>query len=226
VIKNGQISLAVPAGRVGITVSSLTTLAAAEGGFVASTRQSMSNSLPTGGVTLRIPEVSFEDTVARVRALGKVEQSTTSGQDVTAQYVDLTDQITALRAAQGRYLAILARANSIGDILAVQQQVDAVDSQLQQLEGQQRVLDDQTTYGTLTVNVEQASATVQPRPAPGPWRTAVLRAANGFADALQTVIAASGSLAFAVLFALFIAGAGWLSWRRLGVVRTRRAQAG
>ena len=217
VIKNGQIGLQVRAGRVASTLTALTLLASGEGGFVASTTSSQAGSTPSGSVVLRVPADAFESTVAKVRALGTVESASTSGQDVTSQYVDLQARITALQQAQGRYLAILARANSIGDILAVQQQVDSVDTQLEQLEGQQRVLDDQTSYGTLTVNVDQRTAPAPPpRPAPGPWKTAVLRAGNGFADGIQGLISVSGGLAFALILGVAVGLLGWLGWRRLG----------
>lgn len=216
VIKNGQIDLQVPRGRVAATIGSLTTLAAAEGGFVAATSSSQADSTPAGAVTLRVPAAAFELTVNKVRALGRVQSVTTSGQDVTAQYVDLQARITALQQAQSRYLTILTRANSVGDILAVQQQVDAVDSQLEQLEGQQRVMDDQTTYGTLVVNVDERSAApTPPRPAAGPWSRAFRRAGDGFAYGLQGLVSASGALAFAALCVAAIGLLGWRGWRRL-----------
>ena len=215
VIENGQIGLQVTKGSVTSTVNALTVLAAAEGGFVAASAESTSSGGPGGSVTLRIPNVAFADALAKVRAMGKVQSSTITGQDVTAQYQDLADQITALRQAQSQYLTIMTRANSVGDILAVQQQVNSVDSQLQQLEGQQKLLDDQTTYATLAVSVAQPGGPA-PRPAPthGPWASAFLRAANGFADGMQGLIGASGALAFALLVAGAVGLTGLAVWRR------------
>jgi hypothetical protein len=215
VIENGQIGLQVVKGSVTSTVNALTVLAAEEGGFVAASAESSSSGGPDGSVTLRIPNTSFADALAKVRAMGKVRSSNVTGQDVTAQYQDLTDQITALRQAQSQYLTIMTRANSVGDILAVQQQVNSVDSQLQQLVGQQKVLDDQTTYATLAVSVGQPGGPA-PRPTPtrGPWATAFLRAANGFADGMQGLISASGALAFALLVGAAVGLAGLVVWRR------------
>jgi hypothetical protein len=217
VVKNGQIDLQVRPGRVAAALNDLTLLAAAEGGFVASTTSAQAGSTPSGTVVLRVPAGAFEVTLGRVRALGTVVSASTSGQDVTAQYVDLQARITALQQAQSRYLSILARASTIGDILAVQQQVDSVDTQLDQLEGQQRVMDDQTSYGTLTVNVDQRTAPPPPAPpAPGPWKAAVLRAGHGFADGIQGLVSVSGALAFVLVLVAALGTLGWLGWRRLG----------
>jgi hypothetical protein len=216
VIKNGQIGLQVRSGRVASTVGALTVLASAEGGFVASTTSSQAGSTPSGSVVLRVPSAVFEATVAKVRSLGTVVSATTTGQDVTAQYVDLQARITALQQAQGRFLTILAKASSIGDILAVQQQVDSVNTQLEQLEGQQRVTDDQTSYGTLTVDVDQRTTPPPPpKPAPGPWKAAVLRAGDGFADGVQGLVSVSGGLGFALVLLALLGTLVWLGWRRL-----------
>jgi hypothetical protein len=215
VIENGQIGLQVVKGSVTSTVNALTLLAAEEGGFVAASAESSSSGGPDGSVTLRIPNGSFADALAKVRAMGKVQSTNVTGQDVTAQYQDLSDQITALRQAQSQYLTIMTRANSVGDILAVQGQINNVDSQLQQLEGQQKVLDDQTTYATLAVSVGQPGGPV-PRPVPthGPWARAFLGAANGFSDGMQGLISASGALAFALLVGAAVGLAGLVIWRR------------
>lgn len=124
VIKNGQIDLQVRPGRVESALDALTLLAGAEGGFVASTTSAQAGSTPSGTVILRVPSGAFEATPGKVHALGTVVSASTSGQDVTAQYVDLQARITALQQAQDRYLTILAKANTIGAIPAVQQQVD------------------------------------------------------------------------------------------------------
>ena len=54
----------------------------------------------------------------------QVSELTTKATDVTAQYVDLQSQITALEASRQQYLTIMTKASSIGDVLAVQAQLD------------------------------------------------------------------------------------------------------
>ena len=86
----------------------------------------------------------------------------TTSTDVTAQYVDLQARINALEASRQQYLTIMAQASSIGDILAVQSQLDTLQSQIEQLQGQLNLLSDETTYATLTVSLSEAGHTPPP----------------------------------------------------------------
>ena len=72
---------------------------------------------------------------------------------LTPQYTDLQARIHALQATRNTYLTLLARASSINETLSVQQRLDDVQSQLEQLQGQVKVLDSQTDYASLEVNV-------------------------------------------------------------------------
>ena len=70
----------------------------------------------------------------------KVLSASSEGKDVTAEYADTQAQIQSLKAARARYLAILAKADTISETLSVQQRVDEVQGQIDRLEGQRRVL--------------------------------------------------------------------------------------
>ena len=138
--QTGSLSLTVPKGSLGKTMTQLHFLAGASGGFVAnSTTQSgpvADNGAPSGSITLEVPVASFSDVLKKAQALGKTVSLTTKATDVTAHYVDLQSQIAALQASRQQYLTIMAKATSIGDVLAVQAQLDSIDSQIQQLQGQ------------------------------------------------------------------------------------------
>ncbi len=157
VVKTGELSLVVEDGRVSPTLTSVQDLAARAGGFVQSQTSQESGPTPSGSILLRVPVARFEDVVAQVRGLAvEVRTSTASGADVTAQFTDLEAQLTTLTAARDRFLSILAKADKIGDILAVQQRVDDVTGQIDRLQGQRKLLADQSDNATLRVTVTQA----------------------------------------------------------------------
>ena len=74
---------------------------------------------------------------------------------MTGQYVDLKARIAALGVARRQYLAIMTRATTISDVLAVQARVNSLQSQIEQLQGQLNLLSHETTYANLTVNVTE-----------------------------------------------------------------------
>lgn len=208
-------------------VSALTALVSGDGGYVAAEEtQSASGGAPASGtVTLQVPQKSFSTLIGQIGRVGTASSVSTKQVDVTGQYVDLQAQITALRATQQQYLTIMTKAQSIGDILAVQQELNSIDSQLQQVEGELHLLDGETTYGTLTVDLSEpapkpAAAPKAPPKPPTGLAAAWGSARHGFANGVYWVVRQTGGLAFLVLLAglLYLLGrVGWRGLRRLAL---------
>jgi hypothetical protein len=220
VIKTGTVSLQVGRGRLNTTVSQLTSDAAGLGGFVASTNTNAAvGGPPSGDLVLRVPSASFETLLNQARALGTATGVSTSGQDVTSQYVDLNARLQSLQDSRTQFQQILTRAQNIGDILAVEQQISDLQTQIEQLQGQVRVLDDQTTYCTLTVHVSETAPAVHAVvPPPSGLTRAWNHARHTFTRGLESVVGALGGVAVFLLCVLALTLLGRLSW---GVVRRR-----
>jgi hypothetical protein len=217
VVKTGSVDIEVRRDGVGSTMSRLTALATGAGGYVADTKTSEGGDDPTGSVTLRVPAASFDDVVTRARALGTVLSSTTHGQDVTAQYSDIQARLTALDATRNQLLTILRRATAIGDVLSVQDRINQVQTEIEQLQGQQKVLDDQTSYASLSVQVSQHGAKHGPPDKPSGVAKAWDDARHGFTSGVEGILAASGTALVVLLVLAALATLvrfGWLHLRR------------
>ncbi len=216
--QTGTMTLTVGRGKLSRTVTQLTALAGADGGFVANSQTQSgpaSGGTPSGSVTLQVPVQNFATVLTHAESLGRVSDLTTKATDVTGQYVDLQSRITALQASRQQYLTILAKASTVGDVLAVQDQLNAIQSQIEQLQGQLQLLTSQTSYSTLTVAIDERS----PAPAPGPLpESGVVRAwhasVGGFVTGVEGVIRIAGPLLFALLLLGVVFAAGRVLWRR------------
>jgi hypothetical protein len=209
IVRTGQADLTVAKGAVPTARGRLEGLATSFGGYVSSETTTGGDD-PSATVTLRVPGDRFATLVAEVQKIGKVDDLSTQAADVTAQYTDLSARIHALEAQRSTYLTLLAKASSIQETLAVQQRVDAVQTQLEQLQGQQKVLDDQTSFGSLAVTVVQegqANVTTPPKPRTG-FAKAWHDAKHRFNGGVQGLVAASGPIAFIAVLAL----AAWALW--------------
>jgi hypothetical protein len=215
---NGSISLTIGGGKLQSVLATLSDLAASKGGFVASSQAQVgdggSGTPSSGTIVLRVPEASFGAVVSEVQRIGHATSVTTTSTDVTGRYVDLQARIAALQASRQQYLTIMGQATSIGDILAVQNQLDALQSQLEQLQGQLGVLDNETTYGTLTVALAEAGHRPPP---PRPPRTGLDNAwhdgIGGFVSGVEWLIRIAGTTLFVLLcLAVLLVSGRWL-WR-------------
>jgi hypothetical protein len=219
--QTGSLDLTVAKGAVSATVARLDALAGANDGFVASsqTHSGTSGGAPSGTVTLEIPVASFSAALQGAEALGKVSQLTTNATDVTAQYVDLQSQITALEASRQQYLTIMTRASSIGDVLAVQAQLDSLQSQIQQLQGQLAVLGSETDYSKLTIGVGETAAPPHHHRAAAAAPSGLAKAwhdsVHGFVAGTEGLIRIAGPALFALLCLAVVLLGGQLFWRRL-----------
>lgn len=223
VVKTGAVTLVVSRGRLSATVDEMTNTVSGLGGYVTDAKSAEGGDSPTGDLTLRVPASSFETLLTRVRALGKPTSVTTSGQDVTAQYVDLDARIHSLQATRDQFLQLLSKATQIGDILNVEQQLSGLQTQIEQLQGQQRLLDDQSSFGTLAVHLSEASPSLIPAPVgplkgPSGWSKAWNHARRSFTHGIQSVISASGGVAIFVVVVLLLAAVARLTW---AVIRRR-----
>jgi hypothetical protein len=212
--QTGSLTLTVGRGKLNQTVTQLTTLAGAYGGFVANS-QTQSGASPSGSVTLQVPVNSFAAVLKRAQALGKTSDLATKATDVTGQYVDLQARITALQASRQQYLTILAKATTVGDVLAVQEQIDSIQSQIEQLQGQLQLLTSQTSYSTLTVTVGEGTPAPPPSPLPESglvraWHASI----GGFVAGVEGVIRVAGPLLFALLLLGVLLAGGRALWRR------------
>jgi hypothetical protein len=224
IVKTGSIALIVNQGKVSTVIGRVQTLAQAAGGYVAGSKSQEFGDDPTSTVSLRVPVDKFEGILQAVRdqvnnGAGKVDSSSSSGQDVTAQYADVNAQIQSLTAARDRFLTILSRANTIGETLSVQQRVDSVQLQIDQLKGQMRVLKDQTSMATLSVTVSEKPKAVKAAHVKSGLATSWGNAKHGFASGVESLISRSGKGLLALILAavgLVVLRFGWrLARRRL-----------
>jgi len=157
VIQTAFLRLTVPKGRFEETVERARTIAAGHGGFVSSATASKGNAdaLARGTLVLRIPERAYAQVMSQLGRLGKVEAREESGQDVSAQFVDLQARARHLEAVEAQLLELLDRTSDVPSALAVQQQLNAVQLELEQVRGQLRYLDDQTSYATVSLDLSE-----------------------------------------------------------------------
>ena len=156
IVKTGEVTLEVE--NVGEALGRVRAMAVELGGYVGGSQAGTLEDRAT--LTIRVPAASFEDALARLHAMdAELVAEATREQDVTGQVVDLGARIENLRASEASYRELVARAERVEDILAVQSRLDDVRGQIEQLTAQLEALEGQAALSTLTV-------TLVPRPTP------------------------------------------------------------
>jgi Domain of unknown function (DUF4349) len=165
IVRTATVDLEVGKGTLNQTIDRATAVVTrAEGTYVGSST-SVPGQGPAGGeVTFRVPVDAFETILRQLKGLGTYRGEKSSTEDVTTRYVDLRGQLTAWRAQQRVYLRLLGRARSIGDVIAVQNQLQQVQSNIERLQGQVNYLEDQSSFSTIVLNLTEPGAGGAARP--------------------------------------------------------------
>ncbi|SNS73129.1 protein of unknown function [Bacillus sp. OK838] len=109
-----------------------------------------------GTITVRIPEARFQDfLVVTEGQASEVVGRNVTGQDVTEQYVDLKARLKSKRAVEERLLAFVQDAKKTEDLLKISSDLAAVQEEIEQLTGQMKYLENQTSYSTVTITLSQ-----------------------------------------------------------------------
>ena len=217
VVKTATLELEVGRRKGDATVRDVIDAVGLVRGFVESTDQSGGASR----LTVRAPVDQFDATLDRLLALGKKRSLEVHGQDVTGAVADLEARLRNLRAQEAVLLELMRKATTIGDSIAVQQQLSQNQEQIEQLDAQHRVLADQTTFATLVVSITPKGAP----PAGNPESSTTLGSA--WDDGVDAALAVTGGTLIvlgALLPILLIGGAGVLGWRVV-TCRQRRERA-
>jgi hypothetical protein len=228
VIRQAQLAITVGSGLFDSKLQSVRTLVESEGGYIAGTdaqaspdsQNASDGQIRTGVVSFMVPAAHFDDTIDQLSHVGKVQNVHITGNDVSAQYVDLNARLANAEAQLDAMRALLARAQNINDIIAIQNQIGQITAQIEQLKGQIKYLDDNTSYSTVTVTLTEAGAPPQSAPSDN-WgfSTALNQAAHNFVTTIDYVVTALGAVGpFLVLLLV-----GFLVWRRRRGPQARHA---
>lgn len=187
------------------SVDVLKNLVTSKGGYVSSSSVSEGyNKRLSGTVVLRIPAAEFDTALTGVKAIGTVKSVSTQGQDVTEEYVDLQAQKTSYQNQLSQYNEIMKKATKVSDVIEIQQQIDRVQTGLNQLEGRLKYLNSRIDMSTITVNLQE------PEPLGGDSGPSFISALNegisGFFGMIYGMIVIALTLLPLIIFCVIVYG--------------------
>jgi hypothetical protein len=159
VIRRAELTLASE--RVAESADEAATVVQRAGGYV-ETRddQHAGEQVTESALSLRVPVDAFASVLDELKRGAHVVEEQVSGQDVTAEFVDVGARLKTQRVLEERLLGLSTAQQGVEDLLEVERELARVRTEIEQLEGRQRVLETQTSYGTLHVVIRSPE---QPR---------------------------------------------------------------
>jgi hypothetical protein len=110
--------------------------------------------------TIKVPADQLETLVTAAKALGKVNDYRLSSDDISLSYYDMQARLDNAKAEEQQLLQILAKAETIEDILAVRQSLTSVRADIESYTAQMNLWDNLVAYATLNVTINRTPQTV------------------------------------------------------------------
>lgn len=233
IIRNGNISLQTEDTRTAqAKIDAMVAEMAQEGAFVVDRNVSggSSDRSPYINMHIRVPVTRFDEAMNRIADLaveGTTPSRSESGQDVTAEYVDLEVRIESLEAARDRLLELMRNAETTEELLMAEQQLTQREAEIESLKGRQKYLLESAQLSSIYIDLQPY---ILSQPVDTRWRPAetarrafdsLVDSAKGFVNFLIGFSIAV--LPWLVLFGLIVYGVVRFIIRRVRIGRQKRA---
>jgi hypothetical protein len=213
IIRNGMVSVEVDS--VEIAMDAVRRLATALGGYIGNVSIATGTyQVRSGSLEMKIPSARFDDAMAGMAPLGKVEHSSSTAEDVGEEFVDVTARVANAKRLEQRLVSLLAtRTGKLEDVLAVERELARVREEIERYEGRIRYLGSRVATSTIAVTVHEKAPIVASQPGTNPLRIAFVNMWRNFVHFVATAIELLG-IAIPVAAMLAVALIGWRRWRR------------
>lgn len=147
--------------------------------------------------TARIPEDKYRAFMDSVGDIGVVTYCDESVDDITSNYVDVQARLKSLNTKLTRLQELEAKAETVEDLLAIEDRINDVQYQLENYTAQLRVYDNKIDYCTVTIDVDEVVTYSEVKK-----DTAFNRFAEAFSGSISGFINFLQGLVIAVIYAL------------------------
>jgi hypothetical protein len=190
------------------------------GGIVAGDNRTIYEDGAYATLVLRVPADQFTSTLDRLAGLGTERSRQVQAQDVTEQLVDLDARIATQQASVDRVRELLARAQTIGEIVSLESELTRRQAELDSLVQRRATMAGLVDLATITLVLHGPSAPEEDEPQTG--FVAGLRAGwDGFLTSVTILLTIAGwLLPWAIVFGtptlviLWLLRRRWRRWRR------------
>ncbi len=146
------------------TLEKLEAMIAQYGGFIESSSVSGNNyyhsshgyaSSRSADYRIRIPSRDFASIMNALSTLGNIPYSNTYTENITSQYYDVQARLNAFRTQEQSLLDMMEKAETVSDLLEIQDQLSDVRYHIESLQSQLTNWDRQVSYSTISLSVEE-----------------------------------------------------------------------
>ncbi len=190
------------------------------GGYISESRKTDRDEEINAYMTIRIPVKHFESFKGDLSKYGTVSNQHLFSDDVSRQYFDVETRLRSWEAQEKRYLEILQQADTVEDILQIENSLANVRREMESLKGQLKYFDNRVDYSEVRMNIypQQSNLSVSDPWQPVSIESTFLAAKNAVIKSISFIWNGANYIIVFVGYAipvLVLLALGWLGFRRL-----------
>ena len=106
--------------------------------------------------SLRVPAPELSSALSDFKALGRVENESQSGEEVTQQHIDLVERLKTARETEERFRSILQqRTGKVEEVLQVEEQIARVRGEIESMEAELKALEHRVDFATIDLQLTE-----------------------------------------------------------------------
>ena len=158
------------------------------GGYV-SNREDYGHGNRETTLTLRIPSTQYDTFINGLPGIANVTRLVQSSQDITESYIETESYLASLTTQQDRLLELMEQAESLEDLLAIEDRLATVRAELQYYASLKNSYDNRLSYSTVTLTLWEVKdyTVVQPTFGEELWET-IKDSGRDFARFLENLL--------------------------------------
>lgn len=136
-------------------MSTISQIVVENGGWVVSSNVfQYSDDAKTGNMGIRIPSDGFDSFLEAVSRLSvEVTRISTSGQDVTEEYVDLSARLANLEATADRVRSFLDETKTVEEALDVNRELSRLEGEIEAMKGRLQYLEQSAAFSMISIDL-------------------------------------------------------------------------
>lgn len=198
------------------SIAALNALVSSYGGYVQSSSVNGANYYNysrgyridrSASYVIRIPSARFSELMNNISVLGNVPYSYTYTENVTSQYYDVEARLKAYETQEEALLAMMAKAETVTDALAIQAQLSDIRYNIESLQSTLNNWDRRVSYSTVSISIDEVSE-YTPDEEPGYGERLATAFKSGIEDFCEffkdLLVGIAGSLPVLIILAVIV----------------------
>ncbi len=156
IVQTGNLNLKVT--NVAQTMNTIKEIAQSSGGYVDSSKWNNDERQNSATISIRVPAEKYDSAIELLRKLAlEILHESTQVQDVTEEYTDLAAQLRNLEATESRYLDLLEKAETVEEMLEIEQMISKTRGNIEQIKGRMQYLEHTSATSFIEIDLIEES---------------------------------------------------------------------